>query len=336
MAKRSLIISAFLVLLVLAGIVWWATSQNKTSNLVTETVTRGDVVKTVDASGSAQRGQSISLAFAGVGIVEAVTVAPGERVEAGTVIAKLHDDALEAAEAQAAAAVVQAQANERLVVASGANDDTKKIAAAQVNQARAAHQQAIIALRGARLQMPLDGVITGVFVKPGETAQGVAVTMETESDVIDVTMFISENDVARVAEDQPVALDVPALDKTLTTTLAAVYPSATMIEGVPYFEAHAYLVVDDTNFDAAGIRSGMTVDALITIEEQLGVLNIPQRAVVTHDGKMFVRVVDEDASDYVEYLEKEVELGLRGDGGRVVVLGGLGEGDVIVTDILED
>lgn len=334
MTKRLWVAFAFLLVIALGGCVWWSIAPNSGPDWKAESVERGDVVKTVDASGSAQRGQSVNLTFAGAGVVEAVTVAPGDRVLAGTVIAKLHDDALVAAEAQAAAAVAQAQANERLVAASGADADTKKIAAAQVNQARAAHEQAIIALRGARLQMPLDGVVTGVFVKPGEMAQGVAVAIETASDVVDVTMFISENDVARVAEDQSVALDVPALDKTLTTTLAAVYPSATVIEGVPYFEAHAYLVVDDTNFDAAGIRSGMTVDALITIEEQIAVLNIPQRAVVTHDGKTFVRVPDD--STELGYSEREVELGLRGDGGRVVVLGGLGEGDMVVTEIIED
>ncbi|MCR4312081.1 MAG: efflux RND transporter periplasmic adaptor subunit [Candidatus Uhrbacteria bacterium] len=335
MAKRLLTIFSILALVAVVGFAgWWLTSADQGPELRTETVKRGDVVKTVDASGSAQRGESISLAFASAGVVESVTVMPGDRVEAGTTIAKLDDDTLEAIVAGSAASVAQAQANERMVVASGAGENSRKIAAASVNQARAAHEQAIIALRNARLMMPVDGVITGVFVKAGEMVQGIAVTFETESDFIDVTLFVPENDIARVAAGQDVVVEVGALDQSFTTTLSLVYPAATLIEGVPYFEAHAYLMFDDADLDAADVRSGMTVDALIIVETQTSVLYVPQRAIVMHDGKTFVRILD-DASD-VGYGEREVELGLRGDDGRVVVLSGLGEGDTVVTQVIED
>ncbi len=334
MVKRLLTVLYIFALIAVAGFIWWwSTSADNGSELRTEEVTRGDVVKTVDASGSAQRGEAISLAFGSAGIVEAVTVAPGERVEAGTIIAKLDDDTLEAIVAGSAAAVSQAQANERMVVDSGAGEDARKIAAAQVNQARAAHEQSIIALRNARLVMPLDGVITGVFIHEGEMAQGVAVTFETESEVVDVTLYIPENDIASVTADQAVALNVSALDQVFITDLSVVYPAATMLEGVPYFEAHAYVVLDD-EIGSDMLRSGMTVDALITIEAQTSVIYVSQRAIVTRDGKTYVRVTDEAAED--GYVEREVELGLRGDDGRVVVLGGLGEGDTIVTQVIED
>lgn len=334
MAKRLLYFVYFLILAAAVGFLgWWLTSNNSGSELRTETVVRGDVVKTVDASGSLQRGEAISLAFSSVGIVEAVTVQPGDRVEAGTVIAKLNDDVLEAVVAGSAAAVSQAQANERMVVDSGAGEDARKIAAAQVNQARAAHEQSIIALRDARLVMPLDGVITGVFVDVGEMAQGVAVTFETESDVVDVTLYVPENDIANIETEQVVALHVSALDQVFISDLTIVYPAAMMLEGVPYFETHSYLIIDDEDGSAA-LRSGMTVDALITVEVQSSVLSIAQRAVVTRDGKTYVRVTDEGAED--GYVEREVELGLRGDDGRVVVLGGLGEGDVVVTQVVEE
>ena len=334
MAKRLIFFVYFLVLAAALGFLgWWFMSDNTGPELRTETVTRGDVVKTVDASGSLQRGEAISLTLNAVGIVEAVTVAPGDRVEAGTVIAKLNDDALEAVVAGSAAAVSQAQANERMVVDSGAGEDARTIAAAQVNQARAAHEQSIIALRNARLVMPLDGVITGVFIHEGEMVQGVAVTFETESDVVDVTLYIPENDIASVAADQAVALNIPALDQVFITDVSSIYPAAMMLEGVPYFEAHAYVSIDGEDGSGA-LRSGMTVDALVTVEVQTSVLSVSQRAIVTRDGKTYVRVTDEAAEE--GYVEREVELGLRGDDGRVVVLGGLGEGDVVVTQVVEE
>ncbi len=321
------------VVLVGGGFAWWMVSKTPDAAFSTDTVKRGDVVKTVDASGSVQRGDALTLAFGASGAVESVTVVPGGRVAAGTTIAKLDDDEFEAAVAGAQAAVRAAEAAERMV--SGGSNDVRASAAAAVNQARAAHQAAMLRLRSTRLVIPVDAIITGVFMSPGEfVAAGMpAVTVETDVAAFDVTLAVSESDIAQVDVGQAVDVGVDAIDAVIAGVVTAVYPAGTLIEGAPMFTVIVAIEAAKGVDIPEDLRSAMTADAAIVIEMQAQALYVPRRAVVTRDGKTFVRVVDNRAES--GYVEREVELGLYGDDSRVVVVSGLSEDEEIVTRVGE-
>jgi multidrug efflux pump subunit AcrA (membrane-fusion protein) len=71
----------------------------------------------------------------------------------------------------------------------------------------------------------------------------------------------------------------------------------------------------------------MTANVDIETARRENVLSIPQRALISRDGKTYVAVPDGD-----NRREVEVQTGLKGSFGTVEVTGGLNEGDTIISN----
>jgi len=95
----------------------------------------------------------------------------------------------------------------------------------------------------------------------------------------------------------------------------------TVIEGVVYYKIKILFEGNENK-----IKSGMSGDATIQTEKKENVLNIPQRAIISKNGKKFVRILDGK-----DIVEKEITTGLRGNKGEIEVLNGLSEGEEIIT-----
>jgi multidrug efflux pump subunit AcrA (membrane-fusion protein) len=135
---------------------------------------------------------------------------------------------------------------------------------------------------------------------------------------------VPEVDVAKVAVGDParVTLDAYGSAEFFPATISAIDPAETVIEGVPTYTVTLRFDQKDER-----IKSGMTANIDIRTDQREGVLYIPARAVLTDaDGRRFVRVPDGLATRDVP-----VEVGLRGSDGRIEILSGLSEGDVVVT-----
>src|SRR5262245_26324224 len=86
-----------------------ASAQQATAAPDTTRVERGDVALTVAATGSIQANQTVSLTFAGTGMVKTINVAEGDYVRKGQTIATLDTTTAQDAVAQAQAAVTSQQ-----------------------------------------------------------------------------------------------------------------------------------------------------------------------------------------------------------------------------------
>jgi multidrug efflux pump subunit AcrA (membrane-fusion protein) len=73
------------------------------------------------------------------------------------------------------------------------------------------------------------------------------------------------------------------------------------------------------------IKSGMTANLTIHGDSREGVLAVPQRAVISHDGQNIVEKVIDGKT-----VDTPVETGLRGSEGTIEILSGLNEGDQVV------
>lgn len=137
---------------------WWAVSAftgESGPTFETETVSRGDVVRTVEVTGDVVPEARFALAFKSSGNLERVYARVGTRVKAGDVIAELEarDLRFAAERARAALAIAQANLNAKLA---GATTQSVLIAKASVDQAQASYEKAIVDLEVARLTIADD------------------------------------------------------------------------------------------------------------------------------------------------------------------------------------
>jgi len=106
---RTTLIVAAVVLAI--GVAYWYVAANHAPSFNTVTAARGNVVQSLDESGSVLTENSAMLSFQTAGQITSLNVREGNTVAAGTVLASLDTSALNAAVSQANAAVAVAQAN---------------------------------------------------------------------------------------------------------------------------------------------------------------------------------------------------------------------------------
>src|SRR5690606_29584151 len=166
------------------------------ASLPTFTVRRGSVVQTISATGNVQPARLVDLRFGTQGRVKEVLVEAGDRVEAGQVLAVLDNRQQELAYFQARNAYEIARID-------GAPHT--------VRQREIDMQLAQAALQQPYLRAPFAGVITAVYVEPGQTVtpNEAAVQLMDDSSFL-VEVAVDELDIARVQVGQTAAIRTEA------------------------------------------------------------------------------------------------------------------------------
>lgn len=188
---------------------------------------------------------------------------------------------------------------------------------------------AVTNLEKTALSSPIDGVVTAVRAEAGESVVPGAgiVTVQSLSD-LQIETFIPEVDASKVEVGQTgeATFDALSPDTRLMLHVREVEPAATIVEGLPTFRTLLAFQAPGT-----GIRSGMTANVRIRTAERTAALVIPQRAVITKAGRLFVRVLFQDGRTE----ERPIKTGLRNPEGLVEITSGLREHEDVVTNLLE-
>ena len=231
--------------------------------------------------------------------------------------------ALENAQAQQASAAAQLTAAQQQVAAAG---PAKTSAAAQL-------ESALANLENATLTAPAAGTIVAIASEVGEPIGTTSVGTSGTSgfiilaglDEFVVRADFAEGDVVGIAPGQKVSLEFDALpddpregEVTQVAPFGVVDPSGASLT--------TYEVTISVPDAPDGLRAGMTAQASITTEEQLGVVAAPVTALVPTPDGFVVRVQAEDGT----ITNVPVEVGIRG-GYWVEIVSGLSEGDRVVT-----
>ena len=176
---------------------------------------------------------------------------------------------------------------------------------------------------------PISGRVGKVDIRLGEavTAGAGVITVEPQEAAYDVTIDVPESDVAQLTlgDSAVITFDAFGADVEFTGSLTSLNRSEKLIEGVIFYEAKI-AVTDGPRL--ADLRNGMSADVTISVESRTNVLTVPTRAIVQNNGQKIVRVLVNE-----EIQEKEVVVGLRGDGGTTEILSGLSEGDIVVISV---
>lgn len=183
--------------------------------VTTAEVVPAAAVRRVRTQGALTRRGEARLAFKTGGVVDRVLVRPGDRVDAGALLAVLRLDELDAGVVQARELLEDALRAEARAVAlsqaSAGSIERAENAAAAVVRARAALSVAEFNRRFAEVRAPAPGVVVERLAEPAElvsAGQGI-LTFAPESEAWLIRCALAEGDVARVREgDAAWATDV--------------------------------------------------------------------------------------------------------------------------------
>lgn len=195
---------------------------------------------------------------------------------------------------------------------------------AQVEQAQAKVQSLQAQIAKTVLRSPINGVITKQDAKVGElvSANTPIVNLISESQ-FEIEANVPEADIIKVTigSGANVTLDAYGDEVVFQATIVAIDPAETVIEGVTTYKVTAQFLENDGR-----VKSGMTANMDIKGLTQVGVIVIPQQAVINKDGNKIVKVLNADGS----VSEVKIEVGLRGYDGSIAVTSGLKEGDKVI------
>ena len=305
-------------------------------------VTRADVSRMLQLSGSvaAVPNRDVKVSAQVPGRVTDLTVAEGDRVSAGQLIAKLDDHSFRDQVTQAEAGVGTAQAsvenanqnlkrNEDLVnrgiAARKDLEDAQKEAltsASELKQAQATLSTARLQLSRTEIHSPMSGTVVKRFISGGEQVDGTAAAPIVEIanlSEVELNANVPASDISRMKEGQSIQMTSAAMPgKTFNGKIVGVSLSVDPT-------SNAGLVRIRIPNGSGDLRLGMFLGAQVPVETHARTLTIPPGAIYRgEDGNARVFIVQGDTANV-----SEIKLGIETPD-RVEVLSGVNEGDTII------
>ena len=211
--------------------------------------------------------------------------------------------------------------------AAPATDATIKAAKAQVDAADAQVAQYRAMLAKTELTAPIDGTITLLDTKAGETVlAGKEIASLISVGKYQIDTYIPEADITKIRVGYSATFTLDAYDDSVVfhAKVVMIDPGETVIEGVATYKVTLQFIDTENK-----VRSGMSANVTILTEEHDNVLAVPSRALQTRsDGTTYVRTLDIEGN----HVERTVVVGLRGSDGSVEILSGdITAGEEVIT-----
>ena len=351
------VLPALLALGVLGAFAWtlvFLYRKSKVEPVVYKTASAEvrDIVHKTVAAGAIVPRREVSIKPRVSGIVQRLSVEPGQFLHAGDLIAEIKivpnvvnvnaaESRLEAANInvenrkQEFARVVELQ-RQQLVSEADLNRGRLELDLARQEVSAARNNLQLIkegAIAGSGkvsnlVTSTVEGMVIEVPVKEGASVIETnnfneGTTIASVADMQDMIFqgFVDESEVGKVKESMPVSIAIGALvGQKFQGTLEYIAPKGTNREGTIEFEVRAALHLIPGSF----VRANYSANADIILERRDHVLAINERLLQFEGGAPFVEV----RNAALGYDRRPVELGLS-DGVSVEVLRGLTEADII-------
>ena len=173
------------------------------------------------------------------------------------------------------------------------------------------------------LRAPFDGVITKLDIKVGELASPTLspVSMISQG-TFQIESYVPEINIAglKVGNTAQVTLDAYGPETLFSAKIISIDPAETIRDGVSTYKIKLQFDAEDPR-----IKSGMTANIIIMIDNKLDVIVVPPSAIFSVNGQKFVQVKNGD-----NQLNRAITIGSVGALGQAEVTSGLKEGDVVV------
>ncbi len=370
MKKIMAIILICLAIICFAGFLFKNKKESK--NYITEPLEKRTITQIVEASGTINPVQTVSIGSQVSGQISAIYVDYNSEVKKGQLLAEIDTSLFEAQVNQAKAAIDNARANLAKIQATTANDkltltryrnlykkgfiakseldlaestykaDIAQVrsAQAQINQALASYSTAASNLRYTKITSPVDGVVISRAVDVGQTVAASFQTPELFSVAQDLTQMqieasVSEADIGKVKKDQNVEYTLDGYpDETFTGKVSQVRISPTTVSNVV-----TYGVIIDVNNDDLKLIPGMTANVSIITSKKEDILcakNAALKFTPNTDGKgeKFDKQGIWLLADGVP-KRVEIETGVNDDSYTEIISNTLKDGDRVIISIEE-
>ncbi len=221
---------------------------------------------------------------------------------------------------QLRSAVKQAELNLQLTE-NPFTDNDFAIARAGVSQAEGVVALAQYQVDNVILRAPFDGIIAEVYSVIGSIASPQFPVVKLISSEMEVALEIPENDLPKLYEGQPAALQVAAYpNRDFPAYIDSIAPAADAT-------SHTFTVKITVPDETGLLHAGMFADVAILLDEKANVILVPESAVTMIDGQSVVFVVSENGESV---SMRPVKIGIS-DETRVEIIDGLQNGETIVT-----
>ena len=311
--KKRLVLVVLAISVVTASVAAYyrANTNGGGPRVIRASVTRGDVIETVDATGTLQAVTTVQVGSQVSGTIKALHADFNSRVRKGQVVAELDPSLLQAQVEQAQAGLVRAQADvdrariqvedaqaklkrarelfaAQLIPAVDLEtaettlreaEASSKAVEAQVVQARASLNQNRVNLDHTVITAPIDGIVISRNVDVGQT---VAASMSAPTLFViaqdltrmQVSASVDESDIGRIRAGQSVVFQVDAYTgETFSGTVTQVRLAAVVEQNVV-----SYVTVIDVPNPELKLKPGMTANVTIEIEKAADAIRVPSAA----------------------------------------------------------
>lgn len=317
---------------------------------------KADIRKTTVITGKIEPRDEVNVKPQISGIITQIMKNPGDRVEAGEVIAKVKviPDMGQLSSAQSRVRLAginlrQAITNfnrekvlhDQKLVSDDEYDQVRQ-ALEQAREEKSAAEDALQVVRdgisrgnakasSTLIRSTISGVILDIPVKVGNSVIlsntfNDGTTIATVADMNDLIFRgnVDETEVGRLMTGMPLKITVGALENlAFDATLEYVSPKAVENNGANQFEIKAAVKLDGRS----KMRSGYSANAEIVLAEAKNVLTVPESAIEFSGDSTFVYVAKGDAKKR-EYVRRSVVTGLS-DGVKIEIKKGLKAGDIV-------
>lgn len=173
------------------------------------------------------------------------------------------------------------------------------------------------------IRSTINGIVGNINIREGEMATSGAPIITIISDKnFQIEAYIPEADIDKIQinDTAKVILDAFGRDYVFDASIITIDPGETIIDGVTFYRAVFEFISQDDR-----IKSGMTANIDVLGNTLKEVVAIPQRVIISSDGKRFVNLLKDGVATKVE-----VHTGFRGSDGYVEIIKGVNSGDKII------
>ncbi|MEA1965583.1 MAG: efflux RND transporter periplasmic adaptor subunit [Candidatus Aerophobetes bacterium] len=319
------VVGAFTYRFVVSG------EKSEDSRLSTITVQRGDITRTVSATGFLSARASVDLKASKSGTIEELLVEEGDTVKGGQVLARFEDEEEKVSLVRAENALKDAQLELESARVSRASTSEIQRREREVKEKKLEVALAEKELKDTVLTAPFSGIVSKVYVEEGELAAGESLSSSREilrlvdTSSLFVEVNVDEVDIAQVREGQRVKVSVDAYpDEIFRGKVVSICPETTTISGLVVVEVKVKLQEANPK-----LKSGFTASADIVVAEAKDVIILPVEEVKEKGGRHLVTVLQDGKP-----APREVKAGIS-DGAYVEIKSGLQEGELVLSTGLQ-
>jgi HlyD family secretion protein len=308
---RWLAVAALLLLLAVAGALWWSFDRAPAMHYSTVVATQGDVVRAVTATGTVNPELTIIVGSYVSGVIQSLSCDYNTKVKAEQVCAKIdprpYQSLVNQAQANLDVAKAQLEKDKANVVYTKVNAERRKLLVVQASEskdvadlAQSAYEQSLsqigldqatieqrqaeldaanINLGYADIVSPVDGTVVSRNVTQGQTVAASFQTptlflIATDLTKMQVDTNVSESDIGGVKEGNKATFTVDAYPaRVFEGSVTQLRQSPQTVQNVVTYDA----VVSVANVDLA-LKPGLTASTRIIVDQRSNVLRVPDQA----------------------------------------------------------